>query len=114
MNLYGCLPNLLFEDASSDSKHLMMRIPSQPNEEITFHKLANHAAFYQENAPGTSQTSQQQYLIEARELKRFIVNGELPRSHSIINQKLPSVLFMSQKKGVGDINGDADSGDMDI
>jgi hypothetical protein len=85
------LPNLSFEDSSSDSKHLMMRIPSQPNEEITFHKLANHAAFYQDALSST----QQQFLIEARELKRFIVNGQLPRTHSIINQKLPSVLFMS-------------------
>jgi hypothetical protein len=49
----------------------MMRIPSQPNEEITFHKLASHAAFYQD----TPSSTQQQFLIEARELKRFIVNG---------------------------------------
>lgn len=85
----------------------MMRIPCQPNEEITFHKLSNHAI---------NQLSTQippQYLIEARELKRFIVNGTLPRSHSIINQKLPSALFMTQRKG-DNLAGDAESGDMDL
>jgi hypothetical protein len=73
MNLYDIVPRI---NAESNPLVTAIRIPANTNEDVTFHRL--------------SKGPEGNYIMEAKELRKFIQNGQLGRaaSSSFMTNKL--------------------------